>query len=52
MLDLSSTERDRVDGLLAGQALWKIADFRYLVQTAVSSLELPLVNTDQAMSVQ
>jgi hypothetical protein len=52
MLDLSTTERDRVDGLLAGQALWKIADFRCLVQTAVSSLELPLVNTDQAMSVQ
>ena len=51
ILSLSDTERERVGNLQAGQALWKVGAHRQIVQTAVSSIEMPLVNTDKAMSV-
>lgn len=51
ILSLSDTERERVGNLQAGQALWKVGAQRQIVQTAVSSIEMPLVNTDKAMAV-
>lgn len=52
ILSLSDTERERVGNLQAGQALWKVGAQRQIVQTAVSSIEMPLVNTDKAMAVE
>lgn len=52
ILSLSDTERDRIGHLQAGQALWKVGAHRQIVQTAVSSIEMALVNTDAAMAVR
>jgi hypothetical protein len=51
ILSLSDTERERIGNLQAGQALWKVGAHRQIVQTAVSQVEMPLVNTDKAMAV-
>jgi hypothetical protein len=51
MLSLSDTEQERLNSLYPGQALWTVGgDERFIVQTAVSSIEMPLVNTDQGMT--
>lgn len=52
ILSLSDTERERVGNLQAGQALWKVGAQRQIVRTAVSSVEMPLVNTDTGMAVE
>jgi hypothetical protein len=52
ILSLSDTERERVGNLQAGQALWKVGAQRQIVRTAVSSIEMPLVNTDTGMAVE
>ena len=51
MLSLSDTEQLRVTSLYPGQALWTVGGAeRFIVQTAVSSIEMPLVNTDHGMT--
>jgi type IV secretory pathway VirB4 component len=50
ILSLSDTERERISRLHPGQALWRVGQQRFLVQTAVSSIDLPLTYTDENMS--
>ncbi len=49
ILSLSDTEQERISRLHPGQALWRVGQQRFVVQTAVGSIDLPLTNTDQKM---
>jgi type IV secretory pathway VirB4 component len=52
ILSLSGTEQERISRLHPGQALWRVGQQRFVVQTAVSSIDLPLTNTDQKMRIR